>query len=82
MVISGELTLVTDHGDELLRAGDCVGFKAGDPNPHHLQNRGSEPAVFYDIGGRDAWDVSYFPDIGLKARTHMQIEFLPMEDGG
>ena len=75
VVISGELTLVTDEGEELLRAGDSVGFKAGVANAHHLQNRGEAPAVYYDIGGRDAWDVSTFPDIGLEARTHMDIRF-------
>lgn len=75
IVISGELTLVTDEGEELLRAGDSVGFKAGVPNAHHLQNRGTEPAIYYDVGGRDAWDVSTFPDIGLEARTHMEIRF-------
>jgi uncharacterized cupin superfamily protein len=75
IVVSGELVLVTDEGEEVLRAGDCVGFKAGVPNAHHLQNRSGEPAVYYDIGGRDAWDVSTFPDIGLEARTHMEIRF-------
>jgi uncharacterized cupin superfamily protein len=80
IVISGELTLVTDEAEELLRAGDCVGFKAGVENAHHLQNRGTEPAVYYDIGGRDAFDVSTFPDIGLEARTNMRIEFRPMRN--
>ena len=75
IVISGELTLVTDDGEEVLRAGDSVGFKAGVPNQHHLQNRGTETAVYYDIGGRDAWDVSTFPDIGLEARSNMEIRF-------
>lgn len=75
IVMSGELVLVTDDGEEVLRAGDCVGFKAGVPNAHHLQNRSSEPAIYYDIGGRDAWDVSVFPDIGLEARTHQEIRF-------
>ena len=75
IVVSGELVLVTDEGEEVLRAGDCVGFKAGVPNAHHLQNRSSEPAVYYDIGGRDAWDVSVFPDIGLEARIHQELRF-------
>jgi uncharacterized cupin superfamily protein len=80
IVISGELTLVTDEGEEILRAGDCVGFKAGDRNAHHMQNRSSAPAVYYDIGGRDSWDVSTFPDIGLEARTMMQIQFRPIKE--
>jgi uncharacterized cupin superfamily protein len=75
VVVSGELVLVTDEGEEVLRAGDSVGFKAGVPNAHHMQNRGSEVAVYYDVGGRDAWDVSTFPDIGLEARSHMEIRF-------
>jgi uncharacterized cupin superfamily protein len=78
IVISGELVLVTDDGEESLRAGDCVCFRAGDRNAHHMQNRSSEAAVYYDIGGRDAWDVSTFPDIGLEARTQMQIQFRPI----
>jgi len=75
VVISGELTLVTDEGEEVLGPGDCVGFKAGVENAHHLQNRGTEPAVYYDIGGRDPWDVSTFPDIGLEAYTHQELRF-------
>jgi uncharacterized cupin superfamily protein len=75
IVISGELTLVTDDGEEVLGPGDCVGFKAGVENAHHLQNRGSEPAVYYDIGGRDPWDVSTFPDMGLEAYTHQELRF-------
>jgi uncharacterized cupin superfamily protein len=75
IVISGELTLVSDEGEEVLRAGDCVGFKAGVPNAHHLQNRSDAPAVYYDVGGRDAWDVSTFPDIGLETRPHIEVRF-------
>ena len=77
-MISGELVLVTDDGEEILRAGDCVGFKAGDPNAHHLQNRSDQPAVYFDIGGRDPWDVSTFPEMGYEARTHMEIQFRPI----
>jgi uncharacterized cupin superfamily protein len=80
IVISGELVLVTDDGEEILRAGDCVGFRAGDRNAHHLQNRSDQTAVYFDIGGRDPWDVSTFPDIGLEARTHMEVRFRPLKD--
>ena len=79
IVISGELVLVTDEGEETLRAGDCVGFKAGDSNAHHLQNRSSEVAIYFDVGGRDPWDVSTFPDIGYEARTWMELKFRPLK---
>ena len=80
VVVSGELVAVTDAGEEVLRAGDCIGFKAGVANAHHLQNRSAEPAVYYDIGGRDAWDVSTFPDIGLEAYTHQELRFRPIRE--
>ena len=79
IMISGELTLVTDEGEETLRAGDCVCFKAGVENAHHLQNRSDQPAVFYDIGGRDAYDVSTFPEMGLKARVKMRLDWRPID---
>lgn len=79
IVISGELVLVTDDGEDVLRPGDCVGFKAGDRNAHHLQNRGDQVSIYFDIGGRDAWDVSTFPEMGYEARTRMEIEFRPIK---
>jgi uncharacterized cupin superfamily protein len=79
IVISGELVLVTDAGEELLHAGDCVGFRAGDRNAHHLQNRSSELAVFFDVGGRDPYDVATFPDIGLEARLQLELQFRPLK---
>ncbi len=79
IIISGEVVLVTDDGEEILGPGDCVGFKAGDRNAHHLQNRSAEIAVYYDVGGRDAYDVSTFPDIGLEARAQIQIQFRPLK---
>lgn len=75
VVVSGELVLVTDEGEELLKAGDCVGFKAGEANAHHLQNRSNEIAVFFDVGGRDLWDVSTFPDAGFQAKPMVDIRF-------
>jgi uncharacterized cupin superfamily protein len=71
-VLEGELLLVTDQGEELLRAGDCAGFKAGVGDGHHLRNQGTRDAVFLEIGTRspraDAETVDY-PDIDLKLRA-------------
>ena len=67
-VVEGELVLVTDSGEEILRAGDCAGFKAGTPDGHHLQNRTAKDAVFLEVGSRrpDEDEVAY-PGIDLKA---------------
>jgi uncharacterized cupin superfamily protein len=80
VVISGELILVTDDGEEVLRAGDCVAFKGGVPNAHHMHNRSNEVAVYFDIGGRDLDDVSVFPDIGLEAKLHFNLNFRPIKN--
>src|SRR5437763_14349539 len=39
MMLEGEVVAVEDDGDHLLKAGDCIGWKAGQPNGHCLQNR-------------------------------------------
>ena len=44
-VVEGEVVLVTETGEETLRAGDCAGFKAGEPDCNHLQNRGEATAL-------------------------------------
>ena len=44
-VLKGEVVLVTDAGEELLRAGDAAGFKAGAANGHQLQNRSASAVV-------------------------------------
>lgn len=65
-LLSGELVLVTNAGEEVVRAGDCAGWKAGERDGHHLINRGSEDAVFLAMSNRDGADKGEYPDIDLK----------------
>ena len=66
-ILEGEVVLVTEGREEILRAGDCAGFKAGEPNGHHLQNRSDRLALILEVGSRrpheDAVDYS---DIDLR----------------
>ncbi len=65
-VVSGEVVLVTDQGEEVLRAGDCAGFKAGDPNGHQIQNRSDAEAVLLEIGTRSQGvDQTDYPDLDM-----------------
>ena len=64
-VLAGELTLVTDAGEERLGPGDCAGFPAGVANGHCLQNRGSGPAEVLVVGTRDDQDHGEYPDIDM-----------------
>jgi uncharacterized cupin superfamily protein len=64
-VVSGELVLITDAGEEILRAGDCAAFPKNDGNGHHLVNRSAADAVCLEIGTRSGADRVVYPDIDL-----------------
>ncbi len=67
-VVEGELVLVTNSGEEILRAGDCAGFKAGVEDGHHLQNRTARDALYLEVGSRRTEeDEGAYPDIDLRA---------------
>lgn len=65
-ILEGEVVLVTNAGEEILRTGDSAGFKAGDQDGHHLQNRSGQEAVILEVGTRDPkGDSVDYPDIDL-----------------
>ncbi len=69
-ILEGEVVLVSDAGEEVLRAGDCAGFKAGEPNGHQLQNRSDADVVLLEIGARNPErDGVDYPDIDLTIRA-------------
>ncbi|MHA1537024.1 MAG: cupin domain-containing protein [Alphaproteobacteria bacterium] len=61
-LLSGEVVLVENDGETVLRPGDAAGFKAGTDNGHHLANRTDEPATFLEVGSRMADDRGHYPD--------------------
>ena len=67
-VVSGEVVLVTDEGEEVLRTGDAAGFKANDPNGHCLQNHSGQDAIVLEIGTRVAGNLAYYNDIDMKTQ--------------
>ncbi len=66
-VLKGEVTLVTDAGENVLGPGMAAGFPAGEADGHHLVNRTSEPATYLEVGTRSLDDAVAYPDIDLKA---------------
>ena len=65
-VVEGEVVLVTDEGEQVLRPGDCAGFPAGVANGHHLQNRSDRDALLLEVGSRrPGEDGGHYPDIDL-----------------
>jgi uncharacterized cupin superfamily protein len=65
-VISGEVILVTDAGEELLSAGQSAGFAAGVRDGHCLQNRSEADAILLVVGSRNDLDHGEYPDIDMK----------------
>jgi uncharacterized cupin superfamily protein len=64
-IIEGELVLVSDEGEQTMRAGDCAAFAANAPNGHHLVNRSGAMAVCLEVGSRSDVDRVVYPDIDL-----------------
>ncbi len=64
-VLEGEVVLVMDAGEETLRPGDCVGFKAGVKDGHAFQNRSAAAVVLLVVGARDDRDHGEYSDIDM-----------------
>jgi uncharacterized cupin superfamily protein len=72
-ILEGELILVTDAGEEVLRAGDCAAFKAGDADGHHLINRSANPAKLLEIGNSDSQDRCVYSDIDMTIEPGLDV---------
>jgi len=68
-VLSGEVVLVTDAGEETLNSGDCVGFRGGVRDGHCLQNRSSHEVQLLVVGSRLEADQGEYSDIDMVFTT-------------
>ena len=64
-IVSGEVVLVEDEGEFILKPGDAAAFKANVPNGHHLVNRSGADAVYLEIGTRSPQERGHYPDNDL-----------------
>ena len=78
-VVEGEVTLVTDAGEEVLRAGEGAAFKAGVADGHHFVNRSTQDALLLEIGSRDQRDGCVYPDIDMVAPAG--VDYYAHRDG-
>jgi uncharacterized cupin superfamily protein len=65
-VVKGEVVLITDGGEEILRVGDCAGFPAGKADGHQLQNRSGSEALVLEVGTRSEGDNTEYSDIDMR----------------
>ncbi len=66
-VLEGELVLVEDAGETVLRAGECAAFAKNSGDGHHMINRGDVDAVYLEVGARDPDDMTTCSDIDMKS---------------
>jgi uncharacterized cupin superfamily protein len=64
-ILSGEVVLITDAGEEILKPGDCAAFPANDGDGHHLVNRSGADAMLLEVGTRSGGDTGVYPDIDM-----------------
>ena len=81
-LIEGELTLIEDEGETVLRPGDAAGFKAGVANGHHLVNRSNSDAVYLEIGTRTPRKHAHFSDVDLVVVADEAGVHYSRKDGG
>jgi len=65
-VLAGEVVLVEDSGETILRPGDCAGWKAGVPNGHCLQNRSQAEALVLEVGSRIEGEQAEYSGIDMR----------------
>lgn len=65
LLLEGELVLVEDGGETVLRAGEAAAFPKGTGNGHHLVNRSDFWAVYLEVGSRAQDDVATCSDVDL-----------------
>lgn len=65
MVTQGEVVLVNNDGETVMRAGDCAAFPAGVENGHHFLNRSDAEARFLVIGTRAPTETVYYSDVDM-----------------
>jgi len=66
-VLEGEIVLIENEGETVLRPGDSAGFKAGVANGHQLVNKSARDVLYLEIGTRAPTERAHYPDVDLAA---------------
>jgi uncharacterized cupin superfamily protein len=64
-ILEGEVALIEDGGECVLKPGDAAGFKANSRNGHQLVNRSSRDAVYLEVGTRSKHERVDYPEVDL-----------------
>jgi uncharacterized cupin superfamily protein len=64
-VLEGEVVLIEDDGETVLKPGDAAGFKANSGVGHHIVNKSDRNAVFLEVGTRSKHERAHYPGADL-----------------
>src|SRR5271168_5505771 len=64
-VVAGEVVMITDKGEEILRAGDCAAFPKNASDGHHLINRTDKDVFVLEVGTNSEDDVCTYSDVDM-----------------
>ena len=66
-ILEGELVLIEDGGETVLRAGDAAAFAKNSGNGHHMINRSDTVALYLEVGSRSPIDLTTCSDIDMMS---------------
>ena len=64
-LLAGEIVLVEDGGETVLKPGEAAAWKAGVADGHCLVNRSSRDAVFIEVGTRAQAERAHYSDMDM-----------------
>ncbi len=65
-VLEGEITLITDAGEQVLGPGMAAGFPAGRADGHVLVNRSPATVRYLEVGDRAKDEVVEYSDVDMR----------------
>ena len=73
IVLSGEATLRSPEGFQIISEGDVIFFEEGAKGAHQLHNHSDKPCIYLDVRTTIGIDVCEYPDSG-------KVNILPFKD--
>ncbi len=64
-ILEGEVVLIENDGETVLKPGDAAGFKANNRIGHQLVNKSNRDVVYIEIGTRSKFESVDYPDVDM-----------------
>ena len=80
-LLEGEVVLIENEGETVLKPGDAATFKANSGNGHQLVNRSGRDAVYLEVGTRSKDEWVEYPEADLIAVREDKVFRYTHKDG-